>query len=195
LIEHALRPEREDLPRRPAHVVDARELPRLLVVDDEQVDAREQRFERTARLGDPVIHRVEPDEPCAAELVEHALLERRIDVAEEDVRRRSDRVAHARREAGEHAEVERDRVALVHVLVIAAVPAERLAAPLLEPRAVDAAAHEVVARRTGEVVADRRDEVTGRRSSPRRRSASRTRRARRRRARPASRACRTRRTR
>src|SRR6185295_7720982 len=62
LDEDTLRAECQDLPGGAGDVVHAGELAGFLVVDDEDVDAREQRFERTARLVDPMVHRVEADE-------------------------------------------------------------------------------------------------------------------------------------
>ena len=86
-----------------------------------------------------MVHRVAGDEDRPLELVEHALLERGIDVGKEDVRRTADGGGDVRTEVGEHVQLERQRVPHVEVLVIPSRPAKRTPRPDLEPGEVDAA--------------------------------------------------------
>src|SRR5207249_903828 len=122
LDEDGARAAGEDAARGACDVALAGEEPRLLVVHHQQVDARQQRLERLAGAFDPVVHRVAGDQRGPLELREHALLEGRIDVREEYVRRAADGRGNSRAKIGEHVQLERQRVADVQVLVIAAAP-------------------------------------------------------------------------
>ena len=92
LDDHRPRSHRADRARRAHDVVLAREQARLAVVDQEHVDALEDLPERGVLALDPVVHRVHRDELRALDLVEHAELERGVDVREEHVRRAAERV-------------------------------------------------------------------------------------------------------
>ena len=71
----------------------------------------EQRLEVAAGVLDPVRHGVGADELGSVELPQHALLEARMDVAEEADLGSAVRLGELRLELGEHVELEVERVA------------------------------------------------------------------------------------
>ncbi len=102
-------------------------LPRFAVVQDEQIDPRQERVEVLARRLDPKIHRVGDDKARLAHLVEHMRLERRRDVGEKHEFRFPKIFRQLRLEIFE--DIERDRFCLPRVQIprVFARPAKRLA--------------------------------------------------------------------
>ena len=156
LDEHPLRTHRQQPPRRLDDVALAAQQPRLFVVDDQNADAPEQLLQRAARLADPMVHRVAPDDAGRRQLVEHHGLQLRIDVGQEDVLRIAMTRRQLRLEIGEDVELQVQRVALVHVLVIAPGPRAGEPAAPLQAGQIDAALREELDLVLRKVLADRR---------------------------------------
>ena len=108
-------------------------LARLLVVDDEQVDALEHLRQRSP--SSPSIQKFIVSIATRRGLrtcVEHVELQRRVDVAEEQELRVAPRLGQPRLEVGEHVELRVERGARRQILRVAPLPAEGLALGALE---------------------------------------------------------------
>jgi hypothetical protein len=88
---------------------------------------------------DPEIHGVGHDEFGRRHLIEHFDLQRRMNVAEQDVGRIEVGLGELGAKIGEHVELRFERDATDEVRVIAPGPAERLARGALEAGQIDAA--------------------------------------------------------
>src|SRR6185437_15791595 len=133
LDDEPLRPATEDDPRRLADVVLPGELARLLVVDDEDVDAPQHLADQRRFAGDPEVHGVGDHEARALHLAEHVDLQGRVDVAEEHDGRGPVRRGDLRAELREHVELRVERSAVHEVGVVTPGPAERAARRALHP--------------------------------------------------------------
>ena len=159
------------------------ELPRLAVVERDEVDVLEQLEQIGAAALDPEVHRVARDELRLLDLA----AARRAAAADRCCARKTNGALRNcsgifGREVREHAEVRLERLGRVEVVAVAAAPAERLARPPARGppgrRRARASGSSCVHR---VVVADDADELHRRRDgSPTRRRTSRSRRARRR---------------
>src|SRR6185369_17290075 len=118
------------------------------------LDLRQNVAQRSEAGVDPVVHSITGDQPKTPELPQHLELHLGIDVAEKDILRVAVRFRQLGDEAGEHVEVQLDRVAHVEIFVIAAAPVKRVAARALEPLKVDAAAAEKLQILFGKIPAD-----------------------------------------
>ena len=140
LYEQRLRPHLEDAARGGDDVALAREQLGLRVVDAQEIDFGEQLEQRGAIAVDPMVHRVGADELDRMQLLEHARLQAGLDVREKHQLAVAVGLREARVELREHVELKIERVAHVHVFVVATAPAERCARHGLETRKADAAA-------------------------------------------------------
>ncbi len=104
-----------------------RQLASLGVVDDEAVDLREGRPEAVRGVLDPVVHRVGHHEFGIVHLVQHIALDARLQVAEAHDVAVEVALREVRLERSEDVELRVERVPLVHIVVVLAVPEERLA--------------------------------------------------------------------
>ena len=147
----------EDVLRRLAQVLDTGELTRLLVVDDEEIDLRQQLTERSWLARDPEVHRVGRDEPqpstASAHLVDDVELELGVDVAQEHVGARLVSRGDLGVEVGEDVELRVERGPRPQVLRVATAPPERLAGHPLDAGCVDASRLQQLEMRGREVVA------------------------------------------
>ncbi len=155
----AFGPRFQNVERGFSHVVNAGELAGFLVVDDEDIDAPKERFERLRLTLDPEVHRVGQDELRRLDAVENLGLESRVDVAEEHDRRTPKRFRDLRLEAGEHVELRVERRPASEVGIVATCPAKRLSARALDALDGDAARLQLRQRLLGKVVPDDGDET------------------------------------
>src|SRR4051812_41390698 len=81
------------------------ELPRLGVIEGNEVDMAEERDNVRATALDPEVHRVAGNQPRFGDLREHLELEARINVSEEDERCAAELLGNLGTEIREHAEV------------------------------------------------------------------------------------------
>src|SRR5439155_4616389 len=142
-----------------AEVVFAGELTGLCIVELEDVRPLEDVAQFFRRRLDPEIHRVHADDAFRRALIEHAELEGRVHVAEEDDVGLSVGVRQDGLEPFEYVEVGEERLAAVQVVAVLAAPAERLAPRVLEALEVDPPAGEDLHVLFVEVLADNGDEV------------------------------------
>ena len=163
------RPHRADRARRRGQVRLPGQLARLLVVEQQHVDALEQLHQLRALDVDPEVHRVAGDELRLLRLLEHAELQHRIDVGEEHVVGVGPAGGQLGAEVLKDVELGVERRARREVGRVDARPAERPAARhALEPRQVDAARLQQLRVRLGEVVADDARQADRRRRQERR---------------------------
>jgi len=118
-------------------VVLAREHARFAVVDQQEVPLADGFEQFGAVVADPVIHGVAAHELHRARLRAHALLQRGLDVAEQEVWRGTVRFRQLGIEAGENVEVRGQGGAVVHVGGVDSGPEEGLAGDPLEPVEID----------------------------------------------------------
>ncbi len=134
----------------------AGQLAGLGVVDEEQVDPL-QGAEQALPLGvDPEVHGVARHEPGCPHLVEHRVLQVRVDVAEEDEVGVAPGGREHRLEGGQHVELGVEGVRGVEVELVAPLPAEGLAGLPRQPGQVGPAGGEEPHVLLGEVLSDHR---------------------------------------
>ena len=132
-----LRPALHDPARRLHEIELLGELPRLGVVQRDEVDALEQLEQIGRRLSIQKFIVSHATSFGFVDLREHVELQPRIDVAEEDERRVAKLLGNLRPEVREHAEMRLERLGGVEVVAVAAAPAERRALGALEAREID----------------------------------------------------------
>ncbi len=171
--------ELEDMPRRAQQIVLVREHARLGVVDHQDLRVRQNLAQFGGRLLDPIVHGVERDHArLAVDLREHGMLQRGIDIGEEDVLGRAEGVRQLGLECGEDVQLGGQGDALVGIGAVAPGPEKRFARGVLQAGDIDAAALEDRGVGFGEIVADHADqiyvrEVAGRHGKISRRAAQR----------------------
>ncbi len=132
---------------------------RFAVVQDEQVDPREERVEIFPGRLNPEIHRVGHDKTRPAHLVEDVGLQRRRDVGQEHKLRFAKILRQLGLEIFE--DIERDRFCFAGVEIpgVFARPAERLARDLLHSGRIDVARFPEIEFRFWKIIADHSDEI------------------------------------
>ena len=106
-------------------VVLAGELASFVVIDHQHLDMFQRFLQLSGRTLDPVVHGVQTDDlRFARDLLQHGVLQRRIDVAQKNKCRVRVRFRQRRLEICEDIEVRSQSRALVHVLVVAPGPIE-----------------------------------------------------------------------
>ena len=148
-----------DRGRRLAQVVDAGQLAGFGVVDLDDVHAAQHAAQLVGRDLDPQVHRVHADEALALDLVEHALLQQRVHVAQKDDVGLLVGRGQLGLEALEDVELGEQRLAAIEVQAVLAAPAERLAFGVLNTLQVDASTTEQLELFLAEVFADDGDQV------------------------------------
>ncbi len=137
LDEHVLGPALHDPSRRLHEIELIGQLPRLGVVERDEVDV----FEQLEQIGppalDPEIHGVARHELGLRDLRQHVELQPRIDVAEEDERRLAELLGNLGAKVREHTKVRLQCFGDVEVVSIAAAPAKGCPLRPLEPRQID----------------------------------------------------------
>ena len=103
---------------------------------------RQQAHQRRTLVLDPDVHGVGGDHLGALHLRQHAALQLGRDVSQKDIVGAALVGQQLGSEIRKHVERKSQRVALVHVLVIAPMPAQRQALALLQPAHVDIALRE-----------------------------------------------------
>ncbi len=135
------------------------ELPRLLVIDDQDVHLRQHLPKLRGSPLDPVVHGVGPDEPGRAHLLHHVHLERRVNVREEDQRRSPEVLGDGRLKALENTEIGEKRGPLRQIGAVLPSPAKRLSPGRLEAREIHGSPVEDLTVLLGEIVPNHRHHV------------------------------------
>ena len=168
LDHQGARPHGEDFLGRTDQVGLVRELAGLPLVDQQQVDMHQGAQQRFALAGNPEVHGVAGHQLRCPDLAENLQLQFGVDVAQENVLGFPVSLGKPRVKRLEDVQVRRQRLGLVQIVVVASLPAERLAGRLLQPLKVNIAGAQKVEVRLRKVFADHRDQPDGREETGRR---------------------------
>jgi len=143
------------------HVVLFRQLMRFAVIEDESIEALEEREEILQSNVQPEVHGVGGDKFRALHLGENMMLQRGGDVGQEHERGALVQLGQGRSEGFKHAELGQQRAAIVHVGLVFARPVKGFAWKHLEPGQINAMALVELQIFFREVIADDADEFDG----------------------------------
>ena len=132
----------------------------LIVVDTGSTDRTPEIAQQLgAKIGDPVIHRVAAHQlELSVHLRSDGSLQRRLDIAHQQILRAAVRLRQFGIEIGEDVQLRDERLAVVHIVRVNAGPEERPARDALEAGQIDAARGEQIVVFLLEVVAHHRDD-------------------------------------
>ena len=155
------RPEVENPLRAADRIAHTREFGGLRVIDDDAIDALQERHEVAVSGANPKVHRVGNDELPIGELLEESELHSWMGIAEEDKLGAAVALRNAWRRLLQHADFGEERLAPVDILEIATAPREGARA-MARLKSIEADAGKLAQDRgvlRGPVITDRRDDA------------------------------------